>query len=280
MQETEVEVSSNSLEIMTRTEAESAVATAKMYPRDLKVAQQELVDLVTMNEKVASDCIYCIPRGGKTVEGASARFAEALISSWGNIVAGARVIGEDGDFIVSQGVCHDLQKNTKIMYEVKRKIVDKNGKRFNADLIQVTSNAACSIALRNSALKCIPKPFWEPAYESAKQTVIGDAKNLPNLIADALGYLQKFGATEVMVLELLKVDARDKITEDHIVTLRGLATAIKDGDTTVSQAFGSGVEEKKGGAADVMEKVAGKKPPKTSAKTSAKKDEKKGGDDY
>ena len=223
-----------------------------------------------MNEKVASDCVYAVPRGGKTIEGPSSRFAEALIHSYGNCIAGARVVGEEEGFIVAQGVFHDLEKNSKIMYEVKRKITDKKGKRFNADMIQVTANAACSIALRNSSLKGIPKAYWEPAYLSARQTIMGDANTLANKVAEALEFLQKFGATEEMVLALLKLEAVADIKKDHIVTLRGIATAIKDGDTTVEQAFGPDTEEKAGGAADVIGKV---KEGKSAEKKAAPKEE-------
>ncbi|MCK5609107.1 hypothetical protein KAR91_44950 [Candidatus Pacearchaeota archaeon] len=280
MSETEVVVEGSSLELITKAEADIAIETAKAYPRNLKASQEECMDLVTMDEKTANDCIYAIPRGGKTIEGPSARFAESLLYSWGNMVAGSRVIGEDGDFIVAQGMAHDLQKNVKIVYEVKRKIVDKYGKRFNADMIQVTANAGCSIALRNAALKVIPKAFWDPMYEAAKKTLIGDSKTLANTVAEALEYLAKFGATTEMVLKQLGLKSTEEITADHIVTLRGTATAIKDGDITVESAFGSGVEEKKGGAADVMEKVAGKEDIKKPAKVSAKKDKAKDGDDY
>jgi hypothetical protein len=277
MQETESVVEGGSLELITKAEADIAIETAKVYPRDLEASQKECMDLVTMDEKTANDCIYAIPRGGKTIEGPSARFAESLLYSWGNMVAGSRVIGEDGDFIVAQGMAHDLQKNVKIVYEVKRKIVDSKGKRFNPDMIQVTANAACSISLRNAALKVIPKAFWDPMYEAAKKTLIGDSKTLANTVYEALEYLAKFGATTDMVLAQLKLKSTEEITADHIVTLRGTATAIKDGDITVESAFGTGVEEKKGGAADIEAKMAeGKKP----AKKEVKKKEKKEGDDY
>lgn len=272
MNESEIQVENSSLAIMTAAEIDTAISTAKTYPRDLKAFKQECMDLVTADEKVASDCIYVIPRGVKTIEGPSARFAEALIYTWGNCIAGARVVGEEEGFIVAQGVFHDLQKNSKIMYEVKRKITDKNGRRFNADMIQVTANAACSIALRNAALKAVPKAYWEPMYLEAKKVIVGDSTTMANKIAEALAYLQKFGATEAMVLGLLKVEKVEDINKDHIVTLRGIATAIKDGDTTVEQAFGPDTEDKPGGMSDVMDKFkAGKKDKKTAPEEGKKK---------
>lgn len=254
MRDAEVMPDNSSLAIMTAAEIDTAITTAKTYPRDIKAFQEECMALVSKDEKVASDCVYAVPRGGKTIEGPSARFAEALIYTWGNCIAGARVVGEEEGFIVAQGVFHDLQKNSKIMYEVKRKITDRKGKRFNADMIQVTANAACSIALRNAALKAVPKAYWEPMYLEARKTIVGDSSTMANKAAEALAFLQKFGATEDMVLALLNVEKVADIKQDHIVTLRGIATTIKDGDTTVEQAFGPDTEEKAGGAQDVMDK--------------------------
>lgn len=55
--------------------------------------------------------------------------------------------------MTAQGVFHDLERNVAITYEVRRRIVDKNGRRYKPDMIGVTANAACSIALRNAILR-------------------------------------------------------------------------------------------------------------------------------
>ena len=186
---------------------------------------------------------YALPRDGKTIEGPSARFAEIVASAWGNCRAGARTVDDSGDFVTAQGVFHDLEKNVAITYEVKRRIVDRGGRRFKPDMIGVTANAACSIALRNAILKGVPKAFWTDMYESARKVIMGDARTLANRRAEALAYLQKLGATEAMVLAILGAQGVEDITLENLVTLRGIATAIKDGDTTVEQAFRQQVSE-------------------------------------
>ncbi len=256
---------------LNKSEIDQQITTAKQYPRGIRQFLDEAKALVTLNEQVAQECIYALPRKerdqatGKTItkniEGPSARFAEIIAHSWGNARAGARTVDETGDFVTAQGVFHDLEKNVAITYEVKRRITDKHGRRYNADMIGVTANAACSIALRNAVLKGIPKAFWQPLYESARQVVMGDAKTLANRRSDALAFLQKLGATQEMVLELLEVKGIEDITLDHLVTLRGLATAIKDGDTTVEQAFAKGSAAAPGdgtaSAADITGKLKG-----------------------
>ena len=233
----EVTADVGAMAVLHSSEIGQQVATARKFPRSVRHFLDEAKQLVTLTQDTADDCIYALPRDGKTIEGPSARFAEIVAYSWGNCRAGARVIDEQGDFVTAQGVFHDLEKNSQITYEVKRRITDKYGRRFKADMIGVTANAACSIALRNAVLKGVPKALWNPLYESARQIVMGSAETLANRRAQALQYLQKFGATEAMVLGLLEVAGIEDITLEHLVVLRGIATSIKEGDTTVEQAF-------------------------------------------
>ena len=135
---------------ISRSEIDQQIATARRYPRSIKRFRDEALQMVTLSESVAEQCIYALPRDGKTIEGPSARFAEVVASAWGNCRAGARVINDAGEFVTAQGVFHDLERNVAITYEVQRRITDKHGKRYKADMIGVTANAACSIALRNA----------------------------------------------------------------------------------------------------------------------------------
>lgn len=224
-------------EMVTKAEYDVQISTARKYPRSIRQFINDATSMVTLNEQVADDCIYALPRDGKTIEGPSARFAEIILHAWGHTRAGARIVNEDGRFITAQGVCHDLQSNTLIAYEVRRRITNKNGHRYNDDMIGVTGNAACSIALRNAITKVIPKALWEPVYQEARRVVMGDAKTLVNRRAATLELMQKFGATKEMVLAKLGLGGVEDISLDHLVTLRGIATAIKEGDTTVEQVF-------------------------------------------
>ncbi|MEB2603641.1 hypothetical protein SB384_28740 [Burkholderia cenocepacia] len=131
----------------------------------------------------------------------------------------------------------DLERNVAITYEVQRRIVDKKGNRFKPDMIGVTANAACSIALRNAILKGVPKAFWSDMYEAARRTAIGDNQTLANRRARALGVLQKYGATPEMVFKLLGIQGEEDITLEHLTVLFGITTSLKEGEATVEQAF-------------------------------------------
>lgn len=230
-------VESGMVAVLNKSEIDQQIATAHRYPRSIKRFRDESLQMVTLNERIAESCIYALPRGGKTIEGPSARFAEVVASAWGNCRAGARTISDQGDFVTAQGVFHDLERNVAITYEVQRRITDSKGKRYNADMIGVTANAACSVALRNAILKGVPKAFWDDMYQAARQVVMGDVKTLANRRADAIKAFQGFGVSLEQICAKLEVAGIEDISLEHLVILRGLLTAIKEGDTTPEQAF-------------------------------------------
>lgn len=233
-----MESSASMVSLLNKSEIDQQIATAHRFPRSIQRFRREALEMVTLNESVAEQCIYALPRDGKTIEGPSARFAEVVASAWGNCRAGARVVDDRGDFVVAQGVFHDLERNVAITYEVQRRVVDRQGRRFKADMIGVTANAACSIALRNAVLKGVPKAFWDDMYAEARRVVMGDVKTLANRRADAVAAFQKFGVSPEQICAKLGVSGLADVGLEHLVTLKGLLTAIRDGDTTPEEAFG------------------------------------------
>jgi hypothetical protein len=234
------------LAVLNASEIDRQIATAKAYPRTLSKFRKEAFDLITQDEEAAAMCIYALPRGKeknpdtgawekKIIKGPSARFAEILGYTWGNCKFGARTISEEQDFVTAQGVFFDLEKNVSISYEVKRRIVNKDGERFNADMIGVTSNAACSIALRNAVLKGIPKALWKGLYTAAEKTIMGTAETLSDRRARQIDLFKPFGLTAEHLCKLLEVGGVSDIRGDEIVTLNGILTSLREGETTVEQ---------------------------------------------
>jgi hypothetical protein len=242
------------LTAISRAELDQQITTARAYPRSLRKFVKECMEMATLNERVAEECFYALPRDGKTVEGPSARLAEIVTCAWGNCRAGARVTEEGAEFIIAQGVFHDLERNVQVTMEVRRRITGKNGRRYSSDMIGVTGNAACSIALRNAVFRGIPRAFWIDVYEAARKAAIGDAETLANRRAHMFAHFLKLGATREAILASINVAGEEDIGLDELATLKGIATAIKDGDTTVEQAFPSvpkaGAAAASGGAED------------------------------
>ncbi len=225
------------LEALNRSEIDSQVATAKQYPRNLSRALNNVETLATMDEDTAASCFYALRRGGKLLEGPSIRMAEIIASSWGNIRVQARIIANDGKMITAQGICQDLETNYAVSAEVKRRITDKYGKTFTEDMQAVTGNAACSIAMRNALFKVVPMALFKNVMEKAKQVSIGKSLSLEESRNKMIDYFSKLGVDKQHIFDYLSVEKIDEIDIDMVCELRGLATAIKEGTTTVQDTF-------------------------------------------
>lgn len=228
---------------LTRAEIDSQIATARAFPRKMASFMREARELVAIDEETAESCIYSLPRGKdrdgnkKFITGPSARFAEIVMYCFGNCRGGGRVTAIEHDYIVAQGVFHDLEKNVQITKEVQRPILDSYGKRYKPDMIQVTGNAGISIALRNSVLAGIPQALWLPIYEAARMAAVGDVSTLSARRANALAWFGKVGIAPERIFARLGVDGVEDIGIEELETLVGLKTAIRRGDVTAEKAF-------------------------------------------
>ncbi len=263
---TEVTVAHRAMEVA---EIESQIATAKRYPRDIKQFKDKLMTMANLDQETAEGCYYALPRGDKAIDGPSIRLAEIALACYQNCIAEADVLMEDERFIYAMGQCRDLENNVAVRVKVRRRItkadyfacdkcnkwhkfipndgicekckkgtvVPKKGERYNDDMIAVTANAACSIALRNAVFKVIPGAYIKPVFDTVKQTAVGKATSLAKRRADVISKLTKFGVTEERVLAVLNRKSVDEVTFDDVAKLIGLGTAIKDGETTVEDAF-------------------------------------------
>mgnify|MGYP001604128020 FL=1 len=213
------------------------VAMAKKYPRSVARFRKEAESLATLDEETAGECMYALPRSGKTIEGPSARFAEILLYAWGNCRGDAEVIEEGSTHVIAQGTFYDLERNIAVRKKVKRRITDKLNRRYNDDMIGVTGNAAISIALRNAIFAGIPKAIWKAIYLKARLASIGKAGTLTQARQKMLEHFGKMGVPAEKVFAVLGVEGIEDVKEDQLVTLRGLANAIKDGEATVEETF-------------------------------------------
>ena len=235
-------VSIGALATLQRVEIDQQVATAKAYPRNVPQLKKELTALVTMDEDTADDCIYALPRGQKHIKGPSARFADALISYWGNARSGAFItqVNFEEKFVEAIGSFQDVERNVIRQRRVRRPIVTSRGQIYNTDMINMTGNAACVIAERNAILNGIPKSLWSGAYEQAFALVAGTVKTLGEKLERAEKAFALMGITMDQVLEKLGHKDISKIVPDDIVTMRGMLTALKTGEETVETIFGRG----------------------------------------
>lgn len=236
-------------------EISQQIATAQKFPKHTTVDQirkvrERVLQLAKSSPEVASECFYRLKRKGrdesgqsvvKVITGPSIRFAEVVASVWGNCRVGARVIEEGQKFLVAQGVFHDLETNVAWNSEVRVRITGKFG-RYNDDMIGTSANAACSKAARNALFKGVPKAYWNDLHEQVMQHAIGDAKTIAERRDKAVAHFKQMGVSEAELLRWLSTDERTvstlkEIDGGMVAELKSLATAIKDGETTIDDEF-------------------------------------------
>jgi hypothetical protein len=235
------------LEAQTRGEIDIQIATAKRYPRSMTRFLENAKTLATMTPEVAASCTYAKPAGRDMLTGPSIRLAEIVLSCWGNVSAGARVIDQDAKFLTAQGVCFDLESNVRTSIEVRRRITDRNGRTYSDDMIATTANAACSIALRNAIFRIVPKSLVEQVRLKAQEVSRGGL-SLVELRPKMLEHFARLGVSPARIFDRIGVKGADDITLEHVDLLRAIATGIQDRETTVDTAFPEPVPEGVAGA--------------------------------
>ena len=245
-----------------RASIDMQVATARAFPRSVTKALLEAEGLATLDEETAGSMFYSLPKRkgqDKPVEGPSARLAEIMAYSWGNLRVEADIVGEDKTHITALGTCFDLERNVAVRIRVKRRITNKHGQRFGDDMIGVTGNAAVSIALRNAVFKVIPAALVRRVYSAARQASIGKAGTLDQKRQAAMEWFSKAGIKPEQIYQLLDVKGWDDVGIEHIIMLRGTANAIKEGETTLEQVFNP--PKNTDGAQALDAALAGQNPP-------------------
>jgi hypothetical protein len=230
-----------------RAEYDVQIATAKKYPRNLRSVIDNSIVIATMNKETAQTCGYALPRQGKTISGASVHLARILAAEYGNLRVEAKVVNITDTQVVSQATCFDLEKNYAVKVEVRKSIVGKRG-RYNEDMITVTGNAANAISFRNAVFNIIPRSITDKVFKATRNLITGDLSDEIKLLAKRTKvlamYKDSLAVSEEMLLKNLGLNTINQIKQAEIITLIDLAQAIKDGDTTVEDTFGTKEENK------------------------------------
>ena len=227
---------------MARAEIDSQITTAKAHPRDIATFHERAIAIATMDEDVAASCNYTLKRkkkggGYAYITGMSIRLAEIVLACWGNVAASAEIIDEDENWVYCRGQFRDRENNVSIRVMGRRRIRDADNRKFSMDMIQTTGMACCSIVLRNATFHGIPGGLLKPIYDAAKNYAVGNARTLAIKRDKLMARLAVLGATEDRVLAAMECENICDIDADIMAELIGLGTAIKDGETSVDEAF-------------------------------------------
>lgn len=251
--------SNGALGAVDRAAIDVQVNTAKQFPRSITKSMREAQSLACVDRKTAETMVYAVKRGGKIIEGPSVRLAEIMVYAFGNIRNDADIVGQDKQFVTAMGTCFDLEKNVATRIRVRRRITDKNGRTYNEDMIGTTSNAAISIAYRNAVFKTIPFSLTNRIYQMARKAMLGQG----TLVEKRKEMLEHFAGLKVKpeeIFALLEVKGLDDVMEDQLVTLRGFANSIKEGEMSVETVFRSGAQSN--GTTELNEALKARSAPK------------------
>ncbi|HEY5412165.1 MAG TPA: hypothetical protein VIJ94_15705 [Caulobacteraceae bacterium] len=254
----------------TRAEIDIQIATAHRWRRVISTVKKQIQTLATLDTETAYACTYRKPQRMQDpetkqwfngfIEGPSARFAEIVMQSWGNCRVAARRTNLTDESVEATGVFHDLESNVAIARSVTRSIMgsEKEGKvakRFPMHLIETTSNAAASIAMRNAILAAVPKGIWNVGYKAAYAAAKGDQDTLGERRDKMLLAWKELGVAQKVVFEILGVAGKDDITIDVLFDAAGFVTAVRDHETTVEELLATVRENR---PAPVLDEAFGK----------------------
>lgn len=235
------QVSVEAIEAQQRAEYDIQIITAKRYPRNLTRVRNNSIAICTMDRETAESCRYGLPRGGKVINGASVHLARIIAQQYGNlrVNSGVRLISEKE--IVCEAVAFDLESNYAVKTEVRRKITDRNGSRYNDDMIVMTGNAGNAIAYRNAVFAVIPKAITDACYKSAQEMITGDVSDETKLIKrrdEIVGKMRDaYDVTDEQILKAVGLRSINQIKAEQLADLIAIGQAIKDGDTTIEEVF-------------------------------------------
>jgi hypothetical protein len=248
-------VERSAVEAIERAQIDIQIATAQRYPKHapemMSRVKANMLSLATLDEETAASCFYTLPRGGKAIQGESVRLTEIAAMCYGNSRIATRIIeicttGTE-PHVVIQGVAHDLENNTAYSAETRRRITKKKFKEtIDEDDIQLATQACSAIAGRNATLKMIPKAFIRPIMFAAKKVAVGDVKSLAAKRQTVIDRLKAMGIMEDRILAVVGCLKVEDIGVEALGNLIGLGTALKDGETTIEEAFPIVVDQKPG----------------------------------
>jgi hypothetical protein len=198
--------------------------------------------MVTLSKAVAQSCMYLLPRGRSKADGIpgpSVRLAEICASAFGNLHVQTRILEPTETEAVAQAVCWDAEKNVRMTVEVRRRIIDKGGRRYSGDMVNVTGAAAAAIAKRNAIFAVVPRAFVDVLYSKARDCAVGDAKTLPERRTELITWLgkQKKSVSPERVLAALERERIEDIDLADLEKLVALIETCKRGEMRVEEAF-------------------------------------------
>ena len=231
-------LSPSAVESLTRGEYDVSIATAKRYPRSIQSFLHRAESLATATPEIAASCEYAKPVGGQRVKGPSARLAEIVAASYGNIRIQARIISETHSQVTAQGVAHDLETNVAQSTEVTVSLLKRDGSRVGPEQIATACASACAKARRNATFLVVPLAIVQPIIAKARAVAGGNAETLPQRRITLIEWLEKKGVKRAAIFEWLNVKSLNDIGLEEMADLVAAQNTAKEEGTDLVEVFG------------------------------------------
>jgi hypothetical protein len=251
------ELATASVAEMARAQVEARYTMALHRPRDVEAARARmLTDARRLS--FAQSAEYELPRAGKKIRGASVRFVEAAMRSFGNMATNSAVVYDDADRRVIRVTVCDLETNTVQEADV---VVNKTMERQRlangqealserensygktvytvraeepADVAMLTNNAVSKM-VRTLGLRLLPSDVVEDVLAVCRQTVAGSSTESPKEAArKMIDAFSGIGVKPEMIAGYIG-QPLDTISPAQHAQLRHIYAAIRDGETTWSE---------------------------------------------
>jgi hypothetical protein len=229
----------------TRIEVERAIAevkvmvlAAKQMPRDEDRALQQMLK-ACQRRSFAQVAVWRLPRG-KGVSGPGIRFAEEFARCWGNIKYGYIEHSHSGADSNVETFAWDLESNLIVLERVIVKHEFAGGERpkdTDTQGIRMIIAAQAMRNVRNCILRCIPEDYVDIAYETCQLTNKESTAGLQKELADAIDIFGKRYAVTRKQIEAYIGRPVAQMTDDDLAELRGIGSAIKNGQARLDDYF-------------------------------------------
>lgn len=253
-------------------EVQAAVAVAQRFPRDVARALAD-IDEACGQRSLAERAFFSFPRGGQVVNGRSIHLAVELARCWGNMNYGIMELERDDEAGHTEmlAFASDLQTNTtsRQTFIVPHTRDTKRGQQRLTDIRDIYENNSNNGArrLRECIFRLLPVYVRDAAERKCRQVLEkgeGDVP-MPERIARTFKAFADIGVTKDRVE--LRTGPSANWTPVELANLKILFTSIKNGETTIDEAF---PREGVGDTAERIQQMA-KKPDEPKANTELEK---------
>ena len=220
---------------------QSQMSIAQMFPRDINRVQQRIISACS-RPQLANSAVYVFAKGGSTVQGASIRLAEALLTAYGNAKAGFEIMSQTDTESTVRAYALDMETNTLVerSFIVSHLRYTKKGSYVLTDPREIYETVAsqASRKLRACILEIIPNDLQELAMTECNKTLAKNVEITPEKLENLVVCFGTFGVTKAQIETLIqrKLEA---ITQTQYLDLKRKYVSLRDGVASPEDFFGT-----------------------------------------